>query len=144
MYDSAGAGAAVASPFAPPYSTRAQASAYDRCQPAPYGAAPTAYAPGAQYAATAPAVAAAGTAKKEGRVLDDEARKAFGTADRDRSGYIDFREFLETLRTLRLNVPYHDALNNFSKLDADKDGRIVETEFVNGYLKDRLGTDDKR
>ncbi len=70
---------------------------------------------------------------------DEAARKAFDNADRDKTGYITFREFLESLRNLNIEMPYHDALDRFSKLDVDKDGRICETEFVNGYLRDKLG-----
>ena len=70
----------------------------------------------------------------------DRARRAFNEADKDKSGYITFREFLESIADLALKIPYHDALDKFSKLDTDKDGRVVETEFVNGYLKDRLGS----
>lgn len=66
--------------------------------------------------------------------LDRRARKAFSDADKDKNGYITFREFLESLRELHEHVPYHDALAAFSKLDTDNDGRIVETEFVNAYL----------
>lgn len=70
---------------------------------------------------------------------DAAARKAFDTADRDKTGYIKFRDFLEALNTLTIRMPYHDALHTFSKLDADKDGQICETEFVNGYLHNKLG-----
>lgn len=69
---------------------------------------------------------------------DAAARKAFDSADRDKTGYISFREFLEALRGLTIRMPYHDALDAFSKLDVDKDGRICETEFVNGYLRGTL------
>lgn len=66
--------------------------------------------------------------------LDVHARRAFTNADKDKNGYITFREFLTSLRDLDAHVPYHDALDTFSKLDTDGDGRIVETEFVNAYL----------
>ncbi len=71
--------------------------------------------------------------------LDERARRAFAAADKDRNGYISFQEFLESLRELQIAIPYHDALDRFSKLDTDKDGRVVETEYVNGYLRDLLG-----
>lgn len=67
-------------------------------------------------------------------------RKAFVAADRDQSGNLDFREFLEASQALQLNVPYLDALQCFSKLDTNKDGRINEAEFIAGYIKDGLGT----
>ncbi len=72
------------------------------------------------------------------RSLEASARKAFDNADRDKSGYLDFKEFLDSLRNLDVNIPYHFAMARFAKLDKDKDGRIRESEFVNGYLEDRF------
>lgn len=69
----------------------------------------------------------------------EQARQAFVDADKDKSGYITFREFLESLTNLDVKIPYADALALFSTLDTDKDGRVVESEFVNGYLQDGLG-----
>ena len=74
--------------------------------------------------------------------MDERARRAFAAADKDRNGYISFQEFLESLRELQICIPYHDALNRFSQLDTDKDGRVVETEYVNGYLRDLLGANN--
>jgi len=70
---------------------------------------------------------------------DELARRAFDHADREKTGYITFHEFLQSLQNLNIQMPYHDALHRFSKLDADKDGRVCETEYLNGYLRDKFG-----
>lgn len=66
--------------------------------------------------------------------MEHQARAAFSTAGKDQNSYITF-EFLESLRQLRMSIPYHGALDGFSKLGTDKDGHIVETEYVYAYLQ---------
>lgn len=75
---------------------------------------------------------------QEQSARDYQARAAFSAADKDKNGYITFGEFLESLRELHVSIPYHDALDRFSKLDTDKDGRVVETEYVYAYLNDKF------
>lgn len=72
------------------------------------------------------------------RARGDAARRAFNRADRDGSGYLDFKEFLDSLRELEVTIAYQHALSRFAKLDKDKDGRICESEFVNGFLDSKF------
>lgn len=70
------------------------------------------------------------------RALAGQAREAFLRADRDGSGFLDLKEFMDVLRDLGISMGYHEALSRFGSCDADKDGRLGINEFIKMYAEE--------
>ncbi len=60
---------------------------------------------------------------------------AFEGEDRGRCGFLNFKQFLGTLQSLCVDMPYHHRLSLFMNSDADQDGWITRNEFSTAYLR---------
>jgi EF-hand domain pair len=69
-------------------------------------------------------------ASQLGYDVDSAARHAFMSADTDRSGTLDPREFMNVLQGMGVQVTYLDALALFARVDRDQNGGITIDEFV--------------
>jgi Ca2+-binding EF-hand superfamily protein len=60
----------------------------------------------------------------------------FEFADGDHDGYIDFAEFTALLDGLGAEMSGPDLRIGFQEIDADRDGRISQPEFVAWWTRD--------
>ncbi len=60
---------------------------------------------------------------------------AFEGEDRGRCGFLNFKQFLDALQSLCVDMPYHHRLSLFMNSDADQDGWITRNEFSTAYLR---------
>lgn len=58
----------------------------------------------------------------------------FTRFDHDRAGYLELQEFMDALRTLRLAISYHSAIDAFFRADVNRDGKISREEFLDIYI----------
>lgn len=79
---------------------------------------------------------AAGAGGTYGNVAAKQARagEAFRQLDRDRSGYLDEREFHRALELLSVHMSPADAAAVFRLVDVGGDGRVSEREFVSHFI----------
>ncbi len=58
---------------------------------------------------------------------------AFDGEDLGRCGFLNFKQFLDALQSLCVDMPYHHRLTLFMNSDADQDGWITRNEFSTAY-----------
>ncbi len=66
------------------------------------------------------------------------ARTAFQTAEKSSFGYLNFKEFLDALASLKVDMPYHHRLHLFRNSDSNHDGWITQAEFCTSYVRTLL------